>query len=262
MTATVLLETSEGVATITLNRPDAYNSLDTATKNTLRDHVLEVAVDPAIRAVVLTGTGKAFCTGQDLAEHARMLADDPQTTFSTVREHYNPIIAALVTMPKPVVAAVNGVAAGAGAGFALAADFRIIADNTRFNLAFANVGLTADSGVSWTLPRLVGSARATELLMLPETLNAQQMVELGLAQRVVPADELTAAAVALAARLANGPTAAFAAIKESLAYSGAHSLVESLEHEAVLQQSVGLSADHANAVIAFNAKQVPVFTGL
>ena len=261
MTGTLLVERSGGVATITLNRPAAYNSLDTSTKNELRDRVTEIEADPSVRAVVLTGTGKAFCTGQDLGEHARLLADSPEATFTTVREHYNPIITSIMRMPKPVVAAVNGVVAGAGVGLALAADVRIIADTARFNLAFANVGLTADSGVSWTLPRIVGTARAAELLMLPETLGADEIMALGLAHRIVQSAELAAAAHELAQRLATGPTAAYAAIKDSLTYSAGHDLADSLEHEADVQHLVGLTADHAEAVAAFNDKRAPHFIG-
>jgi 2-(1,2-epoxy-1,2-dihydrophenyl)acetyl-CoA isomerase len=261
MTDTVLVDVSGGVATITLNRPDAYNSLDRSTKEALRDAILDAGSDVSIRALVLTGNGKAFCTGQDLAEHARLLTEDPEATFRTVREHYNPMITALATMPKPVVAAVNGVAAGAGVGLALAADLRIVSDTARFVLAFSGVGLTADSGTSWSLPRLVGSAKASELLMLPAGLDATAIVAAGLAIRAVPFGEVRAAAAELAGQLAAGPTAAYAAIKDSIAYSATHSLADALEHEAVLQNSTGLTADHAEAVAAFNAKRPAVFAG-
>jgi 2-(1,2-epoxy-1,2-dihydrophenyl)acetyl-CoA isomerase len=257
----VLVEVSGGVATITLNRPDAYNSLDLATKEALRDAILDAGSDMSIRALVLTGRGKAFCTGQDLEEHARLLGNRDGSPFTTVREHFNPMITALATMPKPVVAAVNGVAAGAGVGLALAADLRIVSDGARFVLAFAGVGLTADSGLSWMLPRLVGWAKATELLMLPAGLDAEGIIGSGLAIRAVPSDEIGDAAAELATQLANGPTAAFAAIKESLAYGMTHSLADTLEHEAVLQNATGLTADHAEAVTAFNAKRPAVFAG-
>ena len=177
----VLVEVADAVATVRLNRPEAMNSLDTATKVALRDALREVAADEAVRCVVLTGSGRAFCVGQDLKEHVQLLeSGDEQALFSTVREHYNPIVTALATMPKPVLAAVNGVAAGAGASFAFACDMRIVADDAGFNLAFTGIGLSCDSGASWTLPRLVGQSKAIELLYEPRTLSASEAAELGL----------------------------------------------------------------------------------
>ncbi|NUU24421.1 MAG: enoyl-CoA hydratase [Streptomycetaceae bacterium] len=261
MADNVLYDLADGVATITLNRADAMNALDTDTKVALRDAVLRAADDPEARAVVLTGSGRAFCVGQDLKQHIELLDVSPEVTFATVKDHYNPLVTAIATMPKPVVAAVNGVAAGAGAAIAFACDFRVVSEKAGFNLAFAGVALTADSGASWTLPRLVGHARATELLMLPETVPAAKALELGLANQVVPADEVAAAAGALAARLAAGPTVAYGAIKQSLAYAASHSIVDALAKEDELQLKVGSAADHRIAVDAFLAKTKPEFTG-
>ncbi|MCF2532927.1 enoyl-CoA hydratase-related protein [Yinghuangia soli] len=261
MADNVLYDLADGVATITLNRADAMNALDTDTKVALRDAVLRAAEDPEVRAVVLTGTGRAFCVGQDLKQHIELLEVSPEVTFSTVKDHYNPLVTALATMPKPVIAAVNGVAAGAGAAIAFACDFRVVSEKAGFNLAFAGVALTADSGASWTLPRLVGHARATEMLMFPETIPAAKALELGLATRVVPAEEVAAAAGELARRLAAGPTVAYGAIKESLAYAADHSIVEALAKEDELQLRAGQSADHRIAVDAFLAKAKPEFTG-
>ncbi|WP_406285994.1 enoyl-CoA hydratase/isomerase family protein [Embleya sp. NBC_00896] len=257
----VLYEIDDAVATVTLNRPDAMNSLDEPTKIALRDAILRAAADPAVRAVLLTGTGRAFCAGQDLKAHIRQLETGPEATFATVREHYNPLVTAIATMAKPVVAAVNGVAAGAGAAIAWACDLRIMADTAGFNTAFASVALTADSGASWTLPRLIGPAKATELLMLPRTVKAAEALELGLANQVVPADELADTARELARRLAEGPTVALAALKESVAYGASHSLVETLDKENELQLRAGGSQDHRIAVAAFVAKEKPVFLG-
>ena len=203
----VVYDVTEGVGTITLNRPDALNSLDSATKAALRDVATAAAEDDSVRVIVLRGTGRAFCVGQDLREHAAAL-ESGNGLANTVREHYNPLLRALTSAPKPVIAAVNGVAAGAGAALAFASDLRIASDKAAFNLAFANIGLTADSGGSWTLPRLVGPAKALELLMLPETIGIEQAAELGLVHRVVPAEELDAAVGELAAKMATGPTAA------------------------------------------------------
>jgi 2-(1,2-epoxy-1,2-dihydrophenyl)acetyl-CoA isomerase len=257
----VLYDVADGVATLTLNRPEARNALNTDLKVALREAVRSVAGDPGVRAVVLTGAGPSFCVGQDLREHVENLRADAVGAWTTVPEHYTPITLGLATMPKPVVAAVNGVAAGAGASFAFACDLRIVARSAGFNLAFAAIGLTADSGASWTLPRLVGWARATELLMLPETVSADRAHELGLATSVVDDSSVLPEALALARRLAAGPTVAYAAIRSSLAYAASHSLEESLTLEGELQARAGTTADHLGAAAAFLRKEQPIFTG-
>jgi 2-(1,2-epoxy-1,2-dihydrophenyl)acetyl-CoA isomerase len=234
MADTVLYEVSDGLATITLNRPEAMNALDIPTKVALRDATESAAGDSAVRAILLTAAGdRAFCVGQDLKEHMELLAGDRETgagrTMTTVREHYNPIVRALAGAPKPVVAAVNGVAAGAGFGFALAADYRLVADSASFNTAFAGVALTGDSGISWALPRVVGPSRAADLLLFPRSIGARDALELGVANRVVPLAELRAEAGKVARALASGPTVAYAAIKEAIAYGLTHSLTETLE---------------------------------
>jgi len=266
MADAVLYEVSDGLATITLNRPEAMNAMNTEAKVALRDAVQAAAADKAVRAVLLTAAGdRAFCVGQDLKEHIGTLMADRKAgqggTMSTVHEHYNPIVRALTQMPKPVVAAVNGVAAGAGFGFALCADYRIVADTASFNTSFAGVALTADSGVSWTLPRLIGPGRATDLLLFPRTITAQEAFEIGAVNKIVPADELAETARKLALLLASGPTVAYAALKESVAFAADHSLDEALEKEDVLQSRAGASEDHAIAVQAFIAKEKPKYLG-
>ncbi|MDR6979421.1 2-(1,2-epoxy-1,2-dihydrophenyl)acetyl-CoA isomerase [Streptomyces sp. 3330] len=262
MADTVLYEVSDGLATITLNRPEAMNALNVATKVALRDAVQSAAADDAVRAVLLTAAGeRAFCVGQDLKEHIGLLAEGSKQVMSTVAEHYNPIVRALTEAPKPVVAAVNGVAAGAGFGFALAADYRVVADTASFNTSFAGVALTADSGVSWTLPRVIGPGRAADLLLFPRSITAQEAHELGIANRVVPAASLRTAAEQLARMLAAGPTVAYAAIKEALAYGSSHSLAETLNREDELQTRAGASEDHAIAVRAFVDKEEPRYLG-
>jgi 2-(1,2-epoxy-1,2-dihydrophenyl)acetyl-CoA isomerase len=262
MPETVRCDLADGVATVTLQRPEALNALDTALKTALRDLLREVADDPAVRAVVLTGSGRAFCVGQDLAEHAGNLQSQPlEQVWSTVPDHYTPIVLSLATMPKPVVAAVNGVAAGAGAAFALACDFRIVGSSAGFNMAFAAVGLAADSGSTWTLPRLVGMARAKELLLTPSTVPADRALELGLATQVVDDDAVLPTARELALRLAAGPTAAYGAIRRELAYAAGHTLAETLEFEAQAMAETGGTADHRNAVRSFLAKERPRFEG-
>ncbi|MHA5050852.1 2-cyclohexenylcarbonyl CoA isomerase [Streptomyces sp. SD15] len=266
MADTVLYEVSDGLATITLNRPEAMNAMNIETKVAFRDAVQQAAADDGVRAILLTAAGdRAFCVGQDLKEHIGLLAADKESgsghTMSTVREHYNPIVRALTGAAKPVVAAVNGVAAGAGFGFALAADYRIVADTAAFNTSFAGVALTADSGISWTLPRVVGPSRAADLLLFPRSIGAQEAYELGIANRVVPSAELAAEAVKLARGLAAGPTVAYAALKESLAYGMSHSLDETLEKEDELQARAGASEDHTIAVRAFVEKEKPKYLG-
>lgn len=258
----VLLNVTDGVGTITLNRPEAYNSLNVATKELLRDTVQQVADDPAVRCVVLTGTGKAFCTGQDLKEHIDLLENGgSEQLFRTVDEHYNPTVTALAGMAKPVIAAVNGVAAGAGASLAFACDLRVVADTAGFNLAFANVALSCDTGASYTLQQLVGRAKALELLYFPRTISAADALELGLATTVVPADQLASEVAALAGRLAAGPTVALGAIRQSVAYAAGHSFEEAVALESAMMQKTGATADHRAAVAAFVAKEKPVFEG-
>jgi 2-(1,2-epoxy-1,2-dihydrophenyl)acetyl-CoA isomerase len=258
----VLLHVQDAVATITLNRPEAMNGLDVATKDLLLEVVEQVAADPEVRCVVLTGSGRAFCVGQDLKEHLAGLKGDADIPLSdTVEKHYNPIVLALATMPKPVIAAVNGVAAGAGASLAFAADFRILVDSAGYNTSFAGVALSCDTGSSWTLPRLVGRAKAMELLYFPRTVSAQEALELGLATQVVSAEELPGAVGELSARLASGPTVAFGSIRQAVAHAAGHPLAESLAFEADKMALTGGTEDHLAAVDAFMAKEKPVFLG-
>lgn len=256
----VRYQVADAVATITLARPDAMNALDTSTKDALRAAVQQAAGDPDVRCVLLAAEGRAFCVGQDLNEHAQLL-ENGNPINETVPQHYNPIASALLTMAKPVVAAVGGVAAGAGAGFALAADFRILSESAKFNLAFAGVALGPDSGMSFALPRMVGSSKAIELLMRPTTMDAATALELGLATQVVPDDQLHDTATTLAAELAAGPTMAYAAIRQAVRYGSAHELADALDREAELQAQCGATEDHKNAVTAFLNKQQPEFHG-
>ena len=260
MTDSVRWDLDGAVATITLNRPEARNALTAEMKVALLAALREAAAAAEVRAVIITGAGPGFCAGQDLREHAGLLAADEVAT-DTVRRHYNPIITTITTMPKPVIAAVNGIAAGAGAALALACDFRVATRQASLLMAFARVGLGADSGASWTLQRLAGLGRATELLMLAEPLDADRALEYGLLTSVVDAGDLPGAARGLADRLAAGPTAAYAAIKDALGYAAGHGLAESLEKEAQLQAVAGRTADHRSATAAFTHKQQPRFEG-
>lgn len=259
---TVEYSVERGVATIRLNRPEAMNGLDYATKEALLEAVTDAAGNEAVRCVVLTGSGRAFCVGQDLKQHIEVLqSGSPEALFRTVPEHYNPIVTALATMPKPVVAAVNAVAAGAGVSLAMAADVRIVAASAGFNTAFAGVALSCDTGASWLLPRLVGHTKAMDLLFFPRTISATEALEIGLATTVVPDDDFAEAVSTTAATLAAGPTLAYASMRRAVAYSATHGFAESLAHEGELMNLTGASADHRGAVDAFVAKRPPHFEG-
>lgn len=259
--APVLVQRDGGVATVRINRPDEMCALDIPTKELLLSALREVAGDDSVRVVVLTGTGRAFCVGQDLKEHLGLLQSGDGALDTTVVEHYNPIVELLTTMNKPVIAAVNGVAAGAGAAFAFAADLRVLRESAGFNLAFTGIALSCDSGSSWSLQRLVGIAKAKELLFFPRTIKAAEALELGLATTVVPDDEFDAAVADLAGRLAAGPTVAYGSVRRAVAFSATHELSESLANEAELMVLTGATADHKAAVDAFVAKRPPVFEG-
>lgn len=256
----VRYQVADGVATIVMDRPESLNSLTVEMKLDLLGAFQQAATDQAVRAVVLTGAGRGFCVGQDLKEHGDGLAAG-DTELRTVRDHYNPLIEAIVGTPKPVIAAVNGPAAGAGASLAFACDIRIAADTASFLMAFAKVGLGPDSGASWTLPRLVGYGRAMAMMMLAEPVAAPQALEMGLVSAVVPGSDLPSVVDALAAKLAAGPTMAYGAIKTTLGFAAANDLTTSLAREAEAQSVCGRTEDHRNAVDAFLAKNPPAFLG-
>ncbi|MCT2587448.1 enoyl-CoA hydratase-related protein [Actinophytocola gossypii] len=255
----LLVEDRDGVRTLTLNRPEAFNSLTVELKEALLAALTEAGAASSVRAVVLTGAGKAFCAGQDLKEHVAALRSDDPEPFRTVAEHYNPIVRALTGMPKPVIAAVNGMAAGAGASFAYACDLRVAAPSAKFLMAFATIGLTADSGASWTLPRLIGYGRAMEMMLLAKPVTAEEALSLGMVTSV--AEDPLGAAQELAGRMATGPTTGYGKIKETLLVGAGADLEAALACEGAGQNALGRSPDHREAVDAFVDKRKPVFTG-
>lgn len=258
----VRVDVADGVGTVVFDRPAAMNALDTASKTALLGALHDLAGDPGVRCVVLTGTGRAFCVGQDLREHVSLLRDGrTDELWATVPEHYNPIALALHAMDKPVVAAVNGVAAGAGASLAFLADYRLVAASAGFNLAFAGIALSCDTGSSWTLPRLVGPTRALELLFNPRTIGAEESLALGIATEVVADADFSERVLALSRQLAAGPTVAFAAIRHSVAYGASAGLAATLDFEAEMMRWTGGTGDHRRAVEAFLAKESPQFSG-
>ena len=258
MTDGLRVDVDGPVATITLDRPEALNALTVPVKVALREALERLAVDRAVRAVILTGAGRAFCAGQDLAEREE---PDAAPLDVELRERYNPIILALRAMGQPVIAAVNGVAAGAGASIAFACDLRIAAADARFVLAFGRLGLVPDSGATWFLPRLVGDARAAELVLIGDPIPADEALRIGLVSRVVPNDELLPQARALADRIAAGAPMALALTKGALERAATIDLETALEGEAKLQGIAGASADHAEGLAAFREKRAPRFTG-
>jgi 2-(1,2-epoxy-1,2-dihydrophenyl)acetyl-CoA isomerase len=261
MTEPVLFQIEGAVATVIINRPDQRNALDAAAKALLLQRLGQAARDDSIRAVVLTGAGPAFCVGQDLGEHARALAADPATAFDTVDEHYNPVITLLTTMAKPVVAAVNGTCVGAGLGLALACDLRVISAAAKFGTAFSGIGLTCDSGLSVTLVRAVGQARAAQLMLLGSIFTADEAVGWGISGVIADPARTVDQAVELAVGLAAGPTRAFAETKALLSAAPTSTLAAALSAESAAQHRLGVTSDHRNAVTAFLRKEKPTFSG-
>ncbi|MET0765091.1 MAG: enoyl-CoA hydratase-related protein [Blastococcus sp.] len=257
MSDTVTRDDAGGVATLTLQRPGLSHALRTD----LLAAVQEVAADESVRAVLLTGTGRAFCVGQDLAEHVESLRGNAATSLSVVEDEYNPLVLALAALRVPVVVAINGACAGAGLGIALAGDLRVAAAGAKFTTAFTGIGLSSDSALAARLVHCVGVSRATQLLLMPEPFLAETAEQWGLVHRVVPAEQVLEEAQTLAARLAQGPTAAYRAMKTVLATAATDSLEETLALEARLQKQLGQTADHLEAVEAFLAKRPPEFTG-
>jgi 2-(1,2-epoxy-1,2-dihydrophenyl)acetyl-CoA isomerase len=256
--STIRYDVAHAVATITLDRPDALNAFDRTMKEELLAAVRATARDRAVRVVILTGAGRAFCAGQDLREP---FGGEHPTLADELRERYNPLILAFRRLEKPVVGAINGVAAGAGFSLALACDLRIAAEGATFVLAFGRVGLVPDSGATWVLPRIVGSARAAEMAFVGEPLTAADAERVGIVSRVVPADVLMNEAHALGERLAAGAPLALALTKRALGYAAEATLEEALAYEAHLQGVAGRSADHAEGVGAFREKRPPQFSG-
>ena len=251
----------DGVRTLVLDRPDVLNSFNARMAEELADALRHAADDDDVRAVLLTGNGRAFCAGQDLAEVLPQNGAPPPDLGDVVARQYNPIVRAIRTMEKPVVCAVNGVAAGAGANIALACDIIIAAQEATFIQSFARIGLIPDSGGTFLLPRLVGMQRATALAMLGDKLTADVAKQWGLVYDVVPAAVLPDRSFDLARRLAAMPTRALGMIKRGFNASAANSLDEQLALEVEMQREAGRTADYAEGVSAFVAKRTPSYHG-
>jgi len=255
--ATVLVADDGATRTLSLNRPAAMNSFTTAMHRELLAALDAAAAAPDVRCVVLTGAGRGFCAGQDLGDPQ---AAPGQDLGALIEAHYLPLVQRVRTMPVPVVAAVNGVAAGAGANLALACDFVVAGRSASFIQAFAKIGLVPDTGGTWLLPRLVGHARATGLAMLGDKLPATEAAAIGLIWQCVDDAELPSAVAALASRLAAMPTRALVATREALSAAQGMDLTAALKHEARLQSGLGAAHDYLEGVDAFRHKRAPTFT--
>jgi 2-(1,2-epoxy-1,2-dihydrophenyl)acetyl-CoA isomerase len=261
MADSILTQCDGGLFSITLNRPERLNALTTPMLEDLKELLTNVASDDTVRAVLLTGAGRGFCSGQDLNDRSVAPDADSPDLGESLERRYNPVVRSMRSMPKPIVVAVNGVAAGAGANLALAGDLVYAARSARFIQSFAGIGLIPDSGGTYFLPRRVGAARALGLALLGEPVSAEDALRWGMIWAVVDDDELAEITHAVAGRLAAGPTSGFARIKHAMNASSGNTLDAQLDLERDLQRAGGFSDDYAEGVAAFLAKRPPEFKG-
>ncbi|MGV6801120.1 MAG: enoyl-CoA hydratase-related protein [bacterium] len=261
MTDILITEQKGSLLILQMNRPDSLNSFNRALLCALRDAFGQAHHDDTIRAVLLTGTGRGFCAGADLAEMPLRDNDTPPDLETFLKTYYQPLVEAITQLPKPVIAAVNGIAAGAGCSMALNCDIVIAARKAQFLLAFSRIGLIPDAGVTWQLPRLIGQAKAMGLAMLADTISAEDAERLGMIWQVVDDEEFENTAQALAMRLANGPTQALAHIKALMRHSSQQTLTEQMQMEARGQGQAAATADFMEGVSAFLQKRKAEFTG-
>ena len=258
---TILFSVEGGIARLKLNRPDRLNSFNDQMHGEVRGALDEVRANASVRVLLLTGAGRGFCAGQDLGDRSVAPGAAPVDLGSSIERNYKPLVLGLRALEMPVVCAVNGVAAGAGANLALACDIVVAAKSASFIQAFSKIGLIPDSGGPYFLPRLVGDARAHGLSLLGDKLSAEQAAEWGLIWQCVDDDQLSGVTDKLLAQLAEGPTRGYAAIKKALQASAGNALASQLDLERDLQRALGYSDDYREGVAAFTAKRPPKFTG-
>ena len=259
---TLLYDLSENIATITLNRPDVLNAVNETMARELLEALKVAAKNDEVRCLIITGSGAAFSAGEDIQElRGQYQRGEKPRLGERLLYKYNPIIRRIRQTPKPIIAAVNGVAAGGGAGLALACDIRTASDTAKFIQAFIRVGLAPDSGTSFFLPRLVGFAKASELFLTGQELTSKDAERMGLVAKVVPSNELMPTTREIAGKLAKGPTMAIDLTKRALNKSVDSSLESVLEYESYLQEIAGTTSDHIEAVQAFFEKRKPAFQG-
>lgn len=256
---TILYETNGHVITITMNRPERRNALNEALNRDLLAAFRQAGDDENARAVILTGAGKGFCAGADLSSFAQK--PTAEQVYEAILAAYQPLMTLITTLPKPVIAAVNGTAAGAGASLALACDLRVMADDASLMQAFSNIGLVPDAGSCWFLARLVGYSRAYEIAIEGERIPAERCLAWGLANKVAPAEALMEVTLAWALKLAKRPTLALGLTKQALHHALLHDLADTIEFEARLQKQTIPSHDHMEGVMAFLQKREPEFKG-
>ncbi|MGH6617568.1 2-(1,2-epoxy-1,2-dihydrophenyl)acetyl-CoA isomerase PaaG [Sphingomonas sp.] len=258
---TIAFDTADGIARLTLNRPDRLNSFTVAMHGEVADALDRARADPSLRTLLLTGAGRGFCAGQDLNDRAVAPGAEGVDLGDSVERFYNPLVRRLVTLPVPVICAVNGVAAGAGANLALACDIVIAARSAKFIQSFASIGLIPDSGGTWTLPRLAGQARALGMALTGEPITAERAADWGLIWKMVEDEDLVSATNALAARFAVAPTAGLAATKAMIRATWANSLDAELDLERDEMRRLGRMHDYQEGIAAFLEKRPPAFTG-
>lgn len=256
---TILTDLTDGIFTITLNRPEVYNAFNEQMTTDLQAAFKEAAKNDEIRVVILTGEGKAFCSGQDLKDAPS--GSGKRSLRDSLVRRYNPLIRAMRNLPKPIIASVNGVAAGAGCSLALACDYRICSKSAKLIEVFVRIGLVPDSGSSWFLVKYLGIAKAFELAATGRDIDSEEAEELGLVNKVVAADELKDETMKIAKTFAAGPTKAYGYIKKMMDKAANMSLDEALDYEVYMQEAAGRTADYTNAVEAFREKKKAEFKG-
>lgn len=258
---TILYAVENSILTITLNRPDKLNAMTPTLLRELKEAFEEAGKDQAVRVVIVTGAGRGFCAGADLAAASELMMNGGFSYEDNLNATYNPLILTMQSLQKPIIAAVNGVAAGAGMSLALACDLRIVAASASFLQAFVKIGLVPDSGSTWLLPRLIGMTKALELMLTGQKVSAQEALSLGLVNQVVADAELGEVVQKMAAMFASAPTKAIGLIKQAVNFAATSTLEEALKNEAVLQDVAGQSADHQEGIAAFLEKRPAAFKG-